>query len=515
MKILNFVINSFTQIRKLYKIKQILTSINEYKAISGKGNNEVQYTDKLTKLKSQIFECGFLYVKFFQWYISKLKSDIIQSNVKTEQNYTDDEVENMCNFISHFEDIFEQCPYHDIEATQQTFQEMMSGVLLEEFVDIATLKPIASGSIGQVYYARLKTDSETQIAIKVKHPNIDDELEEQQNIINIIRYLQSIPFFRKRYNLFFNIDDFLKDLTLQCDFNNEAKNVKQFIENFADSSQYVKFPEVIFASRDMLISEYIEGDAFETLTEFQRGQISLTFLCFFYQMLIIDNFIHGDLHCKNWKVRLNPDSLAKNPQIVVYDCGICFSNIDTRLTKDFWIALGKYDVLELAKTIRQFIISSKYQITIDDLEREIIQMLRDLDTNFLGTQMLLRNILNFFTKHDIIVHKFLLNLTITMCLIEEFLKKTDIIDKDTVKCANIYDAINASQLDVVAFTRAKGCFPRIKELFEVDMDNKFKQYNENIVKNGVELELETGNVENKLFHILETTKLKFRPPCDI
>uniref|UniRef100_A0A6C0HLY7 ABC1 atypical kinase-like domain-containing protein n=1 Tax=viral metagenome TaxID=1070528 RepID=A0A6C0HLY7_9ZZZZ len=550
MQIIKFIVNTATHVIKLYKIKQILNSIEKCKNIDvtsfelntiAAKTAAKDYTVKLQKLKQEMFDCGFLYVKFFQWYISKLKSDIIQSNISEQKNYSNSRITSISYFISHFEDIFEQCPYHSLEDTKHIFQDMLPDTKIEDYIDINTLCIIASGSIGQVYYA--KTTDGKEIAIKVKHPGIDDELKEQVNLIALIQYLQSFKYFRKRFNLFFNIDDFLTDLTLQCDFNNEANNTKKFIENFADSAKYVKFPEVLFSSRDLLISEYIEAHSIDSLTEFQKSQATLTFICFFYQMLFIDNHIHGDLHCKNWKVRLNSNvsidsGLQHNsqhnpqhkPQIVVYDSGICYSNLNVELTKEFWLALGKYDIVTLSRTIRQFIISSKYEINMNDLESEILVILKELESNFISTQLILSTIVNFFASHDIIIHKFLLNLTITICLIEEFLKKANIInkDKDILKTTNMYNLINESQLDIIAFSKCNNSFKQIGEMLENDMDNKFKKYTENIANNNIDLSIDlncannsanimqsesvTSTIECKLFHTLSTTKLKFTSP---
>ena len=190
---------------------------------------------------------------------------------------------------------------------------------------------------------------------------------------------------------------------------------------------------------------------------------------------------------------------------------------------------------------------------MDDLESEILLIFKDLETNFVSTQLILKTILNFFATHDIIVHKFLLNLTITICLIEEFLKKTDVIktDKDILKAINMYDVINAAQLDIIAFTRAKNCFKKIGAIFETDMENKFKKYTENITNNKIDFSvnnqqiegehvgehvgehetitekqatelvdinkiakkaINNGKIEYKLFHTLSTSKLTFTSP---
>ena len=144
------------------------------------------------------------------------------------------------------------------------------------------------------------------IAIKVKHPDIATNLEEQISLIRMLSYLQSFGWIRRRYNLIFSIDDFLSDINQQCDFNNEARNNNQLRANFKASNDFVVFPEVLFQSEDVLVSEYIPGTDFISLSPMQPHMTSLNFVCFLYQMLFVDNFIHGDLHCKNWKVRIIP-----------------------------------------------------------------------------------------------------------------------------------------------------------------------------------------------------------------
>ena len=70
-------------------------------------------------------------------------------------------------------------------------------------------------------------------------------------------------------------------------------------------------------------------------------------------MLFVDNFIHGDLHCKNWKVKYNKDT--KITQMIIYDCGICFQNINTKLSTDFWFALINYDIEKLIDILKKFL----------------------------------------------------------------------------------------------------------------------------------------------------------------
>ena len=143
-----------------------------------------------------------------------------------------------------------------------------------------------------------------KLLLKLNILQLNNDLENQYELLTILRYIQSIHYFKIKYNLIFNIDDFLEDINLQCDFNNEANNVKTFIENFKESSNYIIFPKILFQSNDLLISEYIEGESVDSLSDMAKFKTSLNFICFFNQMLFVDNFIHGDLHCKNWKVKI-------------------------------------------------------------------------------------------------------------------------------------------------------------------------------------------------------------------
>ena len=515
----------YNQIKTIYKIKIHLDII-----FNGFKINETDIIQKknFESLKQIIFSCGSLYIKCFQWYISKLKSNIIDDgddadnvdnrndadNVDNVDNRNDvndgNEKKYLKNFISYFEDIFEQCPYHDIEHTEIVFTNSMFGLSLDRYIDMSTFKSIASGSIGQVYYAKRLRDG-MEIAIKVKHPNIESDLKNQYELVKFIKLIQMIPYFRNRYSLHFNLDDFLSDINMQCDFNNEANNCNTFRENFKDSADYIVFPKIIYQSNDLLISEYIEGESFESLSSMQKYKTSLNFICFFYQMLLIDNFLHGDLHCKNWKVRSNKET--NTVQLVVYDCGICFQNSSLELTNDFWFALNNYDIESLNKIVLRFISDSTNKIMNNKkLEEDINIFFNNILNQSISTSVLIKSIIQFFRSNNIIVHKFLLNTSILLCVIEEFLKENNLIDKDKnrdIKRSSMFELINDAQLDIIAFCDVKKCYTKVRDLFSTDMKNKYTNYKKNVDKNNIK---ENENTEKKLFSSLSLSTLKFRPP---
>jgi predicted unusual protein kinase regulating ubiquinone biosynthesis (AarF/ABC1/UbiB family) len=525
----------YNQIKNLYNIKTHIDNIYKTFQIDDTyDTDDIDDTDSINNqlklfesLKKLIFDSGSLYIKFFQWYISKLKSTIIHNDITIiDSPEKKIEIKNTLKFINYFEDIFEQCPYHTLEHTINVFKESMYGISIEDYVDISTLKAIASGSIGQVYYAKRKRDG-IDIAIKVKHPNIETDLENQYELIKLFKIIQSISYLRAKYNLLFNIDDFLEDINLQCDFNNEANNTNIFIENFKDSSHFIVFPEPLYQSKDLLISKYIEGNSINNLTDMQKYQTSLNFVCFFKQMLFVDNFIHGDLHCKNWKVRYNEET--KNIQMIVYDCGICFKNIYPGLTHKFWLSLINYDIEELLILLKEFIKNSndKTIINFDDesvnkkFDNDIRTIFKEIIKKSMGTSIVMNSILNFFRMNNIIIHKFLLNFTILVCVIEEYMKSNNLIDKNINKNVSMFDVINDCQFDIIAFCDVKKCYPKLKQIFEIQMKDNFKTYKNNNEIHKLEFNVDNENKDanntneikcKKLFSSISLSGLTFKPP---
>jgi predicted unusual protein kinase regulating ubiquinone biosynthesis (AarF/ABC1/UbiB family) len=505
---ITYIFRLYTQIQKLYTIKTYINTIYS-------SSVQEELLTSFESLKKLIFDSGSLYIKIFQWYISKLKSGIINNDTPGTQKHTyENQNQNIIRFINYFEDIFEQCPYHSLNHTKQVFKESMNGITLYDYIDISTLRLVASGSIGQVYYGKRKSDG-IEVAIKVKHPNIERDLNNQYELINLIKFLQSISYLRNNYNLVFNIDDFLEDINLQCDFNNEANNTLKFIENFKDSSHFIIFPEPLYQSKDLLISRYIEGKGIDTLSDMQKYQTSLNFICFFKQMLFIDNFIHGDLHCKNWKVRYNEDT--KTTQMIIYDCGICFKNTSSSLTIYFWLAIVNYDVEKIIILLKDFIKDSNTISTfnIDDdkisakFDTDVRLIFKDIIKQSMGTSIVMKSILNLFKRNNIIVHKFLLNFSILICVIEEYMKGNNLINKDINRNVSMFDIMNYSQLDIIAFCEVKKCYPKIKTIFQEHLINNFQIYKTNIEKHKLE---NNEDETKKLFSSISLSGLTFKPP---
>jgi len=244
-------------------------------------------------------------------------------------------------------------------------------------------------------------------------------------------------------------------------------------------------------------------------------------------MLFVDNFIHGDLHCKNWKVNYN--EITKITQIVVYDCGICFKNISSELTSKLWHSLTHYDIDTLIILLKDFIKESN-DINIDYFnnhifDNEIKNLFNHIIEQSMGTSLLMKILLNLFKINNLIVHKFLLNFTILICVIEEYMKKNNLINKNMNKNINMFDIINDNQLDIISFCDVKKCYPKVKDIIELNMKDSFNIYkhnskhnSKNNSKNNSKHNSKNNNIDmienynKKLFSSISLSGLTFKSP---
>ena len=127
----------------------------------------------------------------------------------------------------------------------------------------------------------------------------------------------------------------------------------------------------------------------------------------------------------------------------------------------------------------------------------------------MGTSIVMKSILNLFKQNNIIIHKFLLNFSILVCVIEEYMKKHNLINKTINENVSMFDIINDSQLDIIAFCEVKKCYPEIKTIFKNHLTNNFNTYKNNIKQNKIE---DNDNDNKKLFNSIALSGLSFKPP---
>jgi predicted unusual protein kinase regulating ubiquinone biosynthesis (AarF/ABC1/UbiB family) len=434
--------NFIIEITRLYKINKYVKIIL----------NDSENVDEiiLNNLHKLIIEGGSIYIKFAQWFISHASYN--------------KEFEKVVNYFNH---LFENCPSQTIEQSDIIYFHATKKHLIED-IKIETIREIGSGSIGTVYYA--ETLLGKKIALKIKHPHINSELNKKKGIINIIRHLQKVNLIRRYFNLCFDLNDFITNMNYQINFNIEADNLKRMKENLKDNKCII-IPEVLYHNENVLITEYIETINMDDIGEYEKNLVAINLVCLLYQMCLVDNFIHGDLHCKNWKIKRSKEN---NLQIVLFDLGICFSVDNISLAYNFWNALENGDSNGILDVIKE-LCTTQIPLNITNQMKELIQ---NISNNRLEPTEILKWLLKYFTNNNLKVHPYAANMLIMLCLVEKFLKENGFIQQEN-KYSNICSILRNSKIDILSFCECYKSYPDVANIIK----QKIKEFDKIVNKN--------------------------------
>lgn len=233
-------------------------------------------------------------------------------------------------------------PAHSLHKTKKIVENAFDGRRFEEIFEEFDETPLGVGAIAQVYKAKLKSDlarpgdpdiekpphwentlrknvnaalksspsrvPSTYVAIKVLHPNIEKIVRRDlkimgffASIINIIPTMEWLSFPDE-------VKQFGEMMRLQLDLRIEAANLKIFRQNFKErTTAWFPYPYADYTTREVLVEEFATGIPLEDFLVngggiFQK-EIADEGLDAFLHMLLIDNFIHADLHPGNIMVR--------------------------------------------------------------------------------------------------------------------------------------------------------------------------------------------------------------------
>jgi aarF domain-containing kinase len=251
---------------------------------------------------------GAAFVKFGQWAASR--SDLFSDEV--------------CDQLGRLRS---KAPEHSLKVSKALFKEAFGVDLDTTFADLDE-EPVASGSIAQVYRARLPDDHPNgpiEVAVKVRHPWVVDQI--HTDLLLLYWMAKQLTSFRafQWMELPVSIREFAYHLASQVDLTMEAKNLNRFVENFKDIES-VKFPRPVMASESVLVETWEEGAPITQYVVAKKNPLNprLARMGFttFMKMLLVDNFIHADCHSENILVRLNQ---KMEPTIVMLDVGLVTS----------------------------------------------------------------------------------------------------------------------------------------------------------------------------------------------
>lgn len=227
---------------------------------------------------------------------------------------------------------------HTKAVIEKVFQRPFDQVF-EHFDQV----PIGSGAIAQVYRATLKQTllppsylgprrtrkspagplgpvirqdpppsvPTASVAIKILHPHVAKTISRDLSIMAFFARCISILPAMQWLSLPEEVQVFGAMMHQQLDLRNEADNLLAFENNFAPRKVPVTFPRPLklWSTKDLLVEEYENALPLEAFLRNGGGpydeQVATVGLDAFLNMLLLDNFVHSDLHPGNIMIKFS------------------------------------------------------------------------------------------------------------------------------------------------------------------------------------------------------------------
>ncbi|KAK3331881.1 hypothetical protein B0T19DRAFT_380434 [Cercophora scortea] len=267
---------------------------------------------------------GPAFIKLGQWAASR--SDVFPDE--------------MCEIMSK---LHADAPAHSLHATRRIVQAAFDGRDFGDIFDEFDPKPLGVGAIAQVYKAKLKPDllvpgdldvpqgrsnlgqnvrknvetvlksspkgvPSSYVAVKVLHPGVERTVRRDLRIMwffaSVINAIPTMEWL----SLPDEVEQFGEMMRLQLDLRIEAANLAKFRKHFKNrTTTWFPFPYTDYSTRNVLVEEFASGIPIADFMAngggvFQKD-IASEGLDAFLRMLLLDNFVHADLHPGNIMVR--------------------------------------------------------------------------------------------------------------------------------------------------------------------------------------------------------------------
>jgi ubiquinone biosynthesis protein len=255
---------------------------------------------------------------------------------------------------------------HSFSDTERIFLNTFS-TSIEETFDKVDPSPIASGAIGQVYVG---FKNNKKYAIKVQHPGLVEQFEQD------FAFMLHFATFLNRFDSFQSFDpvlivkSFQQDMYNQLDFRIEADNLILF--NALHLCQDIVFPDPLddYIGSLVLVESFEEGSLMSEWMEKEHTLKDRTRVCellmhSYLKMIIVDKFVHADLHPGNILVK-------DDGTLVLLDAGLVY-NFDNNIFYPF-MSLCKHIVCRDSRKIAELIIAyhktafPNHHIVTDEIE---------------------------------------------------------------------------------------------------------------------------------------------------
>lgn len=227
-----------------------------------------------------------------------------------------------------FDDIF--CEFDEtplgVGAIAQVYKgKLRPGLKLPSDTDIETEPPNLRKNVALKVQSALKSTPRRvpsqSVAVKVLHPGVERTVRRDLRIMSFFaEALNAIPSI-EWLSLPGEVAQFGDMMKLQLDLRIEAANLARFRKNFKDrTTAWFPYPYPELTTRNVLVEEFASGMPLSSFLEFGGGVFQTAVadegLDAFLRMVLLDNFIHSDLHPGNIMVRFYEPARPDIPRIL-------------------------------------------------------------------------------------------------------------------------------------------------------------------------------------------------------
>ena len=256
------------------------------------------------RLRMALEKLGPIFVKFGQ--VLSTRRDLLPLDVADELAKLQDQVP----------------PFPGAQAVAMI--ERAFGQRLDQVFEQFDVEPVASASIAQVHFARLKSGRE--VAVKVLRPGmlaaIEHDLSLMHTLAHIVERLWQDGKRLKPREVVAEFDTYLHD---ELDLVREAANAAQLRRNMAGLN-LVLVPEMVweFCKPTVMVMQRMNGVPISQVQRLREAGVDIKKLArdgvtIFFTQVFRDGFFHADMHPGNIQVSLDPATFG---HYIALDFGI-------------------------------------------------------------------------------------------------------------------------------------------------------------------------------------------------
>ncbi|CAL9732657.1 hypothetical protein MOUN0_O02982 [Monosporozyma unispora] len=362
---------------------------------------------------------------------------------------------------------------HSWRYTHRVLCDLFKTKDLNDIFEELDVEPLGCGSIAQVHKAKWKSehagDLQNDIAIKILHPNVVRTIDTDLRIMSTLAHLIDCIPTMEWLSLRDEVNNFSILMNMQLDLRIEAMNLDKFNSDF-QRNPLVTFPKpaLQYTTRTILFEEYIEALPMQwflkekdQLNEIDNLKVSHPFVMAFLNMMILNNFVHSDLHPGNVMIRFIDKTTCKvnnsittllrqehgtpnftktlkevihsyTPQICLIDVGLVTElNDNNRINfMDLFQSLTKFDgyragqlMIERSRTPQTAIDPDGFSNRVQGLVLEIKKQTFSLGSISIGN--LLNDMLSMVRTHHVRMEADFVSIVVAILLLEGIGRQLD------------------------------------------------------------------------------------------